>query len=57
MVKVPGKIEIANNLADTPLLKVDPDKIKRVFVNLLKNAIEAMPNVGKLTIDGKICRW
>ena len=34
-------------------MKADPDKIKRVFINLIKNAIDAMPNGGKLTIDGK----
>ncbi|HUK85614.1 MAG TPA: ATP-binding protein, partial [Candidatus Acidoferrum sp.] len=50
---VPEKVEILNNVADEPLIKVDPDKIKRVFINLIKNGIEAMPNVGKLTIDGK----
>jgi signal transduction histidine kinase len=32
---------------------VDLTKIKRVLINLIKNAIEAMPNVGKLTLYGK----
>ncbi len=53
ITNVPEKVEILNNVTDEPLIKVDPDKIKRVFINLIKNGIEAMPNVGKLTIDSK----
>ena len=45
------KIEIVNCLKETRNLKVDFDKIKSVFINLIKNAIDAMPTVGKLTID------
>ena len=51
MVNVPEKVEIVNHVTDKTLIKVDQDKIKRVFINLIKNGIEAMPNVGKLTID------
>ncbi len=54
MVQVPGKVKVVNNLLHKQVLKADPDKIKRVFVNLIKNAIDAMPNGGKLTIDGKV---
>ena len=53
MVQVPEKVEILNHLPNEPPLKVDPDKIKRVFINLIKNAIDAMPNGGKITIDSK----
>ena len=52
MVNVPEKVEIVNLIDDVDV-KVDDDKIKRVFINLIKNGIEAMPNVGKLTIDKK----
>ena len=54
MIQVPEKVQIVNNLLHRQVLKADPDKIKRVFVNLIKNALEAMPNGGKLTIDGKV---
>ncbi|WP_066635696.1 ATP-binding protein [Desulfolucanica intricata] len=33
-----------------PLVNLDRDQIKRVFTNLLKNAVEAMPNGGILNI-------
>jgi PAS domain S-box-containing protein len=50
---IPEKITVTNRLKDTPLLKLDPDKIKRVFINLIKNAVDAMPNGGKITINGR----
>ena len=53
MINVPDTIEVVNQLPEQPHLKVDLDKVKRIFINLIKNAIEAMPNVGKLTVDGK----
>ena len=51
MINLPEKMELLNHVADQPRIKVDPDKIKRVFTNLIKNGIEAMSNVGKLTIN------
>jgi signal transduction histidine kinase len=53
MTQIPEKVKIVNRLRDTPNLKVDSDKLKRVFINLIKNALDAMPNGGKLTIAGK----
>jgi len=53
LLDLPEKIEIQNHLEDEPTFKVDSDKIKRVFINLIKNAIDAMPNGGKIIIDGK----
>ena len=53
IINVPEKIEVLNQLPDEPQIKVDSNKIKRVFMNLVKNAVEAMSDVGKLTIDGK----
>ena len=54
MVQVPENVEIVNNLLHNKILTADPHKIKRVFINLIKNAIDAMPNGGKLTIDAKL---
>jgi two-component system, sporulation sensor kinase E len=35
-------------------LFVDVSKIDRVFINVIKNSFDAMPNGGQLTIDGKV---
>jgi PAS domain S-box-containing protein len=53
ILKLPENIRIQNNLSEEPTVMVDVDRIKRVFINLLKNAIEAMPNGGKITVEGK----
>ena len=53
MMNMPEKVEILNHVQDELHLKVDSDKIKRVFINLIKNAVDAMPNGGKITIDSK----
>ncbi len=36
-----------------PTLIIDKNKIERVFINLVKNAIEAMPNGGTVAINSK----
>lgn len=51
ILDISEKIEISNRLNDAPTVKIDADKIKRVFINLIKNAIDAMPNGGKIAID------
>jgi PAS domain S-box-containing protein len=43
------KLDFGENL---PLVSVDPEKIKQVFLNLCKNAVEAMPTGGLLTLRG-----
>ena len=53
LLNIPEKIKIQNNLNDEPTVKVDADKIKRVFINLIKNALDVMPNGGKITIHSK----
>jgi PAS domain S-box-containing protein len=51
-LKVPKKIVIADKTTDDPII-VDKDKMKRVFVNIIKNAVAAMPKGGKLTISSR----
>jgi signal transduction histidine kinase len=53
MTQIPRKVKILNRLTNEPSLKIDPDKMERVFINLIKNAFDAMPNGGTVTIKSK----
>jgi PAS domain S-box-containing protein len=53
LIKLPEKIQLTDATKDKPVIKVDTGKINRVFVNLIKNASDAMPNGGTLTITSK----
>jgi signal transduction histidine kinase len=50
---VPEKIEVVDATKDKPLVKADTEKIRRVFVNLIKNAFDAMPEGGALTVRSR----
>jgi len=46
-------ITIQKRLGDLPLeLKIDKEQIRQVFLNIMLNSIEAMPNGGDLEIEG-----
>ena len=49
-VDVPENIRVVDLTESQPRMRVDVDKLKRVFVNLIKNAVDAMPEGGTLTI-------
>lgn len=53
LVKIPKKVQVLDLTRDKPKIKVDVEKMKRVLVNIIKNAIEAMPKGGKLTIRSR----
>jgi PAS domain S-box-containing protein len=53
LIEIPKRIKIADATQDTPIFKADTGKINRVFVNLIKNAIDAMPEKGTLTITSR----
>jgi signal transduction histidine kinase/CheY-like chemotaxis protein len=47
-----GRISVETHLApDLPALQVIPDQLAQVFLNIVINAIEAMPDGGRLTIN------
>ncbi|MBI4057632.1 MAG: HAMP domain-containing protein [Elusimicrobia bacterium] len=47
-------IEVESNLQpDVPLLEVDRDQIKQVFLNIFLNACQAMPTSGRLSVETK----
>jgi len=52
-VKVPESIRLVDFTKNKPKITVDAEKMKRVFINLIQNAIDAMPKGGTLTIIGR----
>ena len=53
MVRAPANVRVVNSIENIPKIMVDKDKIKRVFVNVIGNAFEAMPEGGTLTIANR----
>ena len=53
LIEVPENIKIADETEDTPKFKADTGKMSRVFVNIIKNAFEAMPQGGTFTITSR----
>ncbi len=49
-VIIPEKIEVITKLEEIPLMLLDGEQIQRVFQNMILNAVQAMPEGGKLTI-------
>ncbi len=48
---VPDNIVVQTELADDlPQISIDPEQIQQVFLNIIKNAVQAMPKGGKLYI-------
>jgi PAS domain S-box-containing protein len=53
LIEVPDNVKIVDLTYHEPTLRVDVEKLKRAFVNLVKNAVDAMPEGGTLTIEAK----
>lgn len=53
LAKVPKKIKVTCSTKQCPMMKADVEKMKRVFVNIIKNAVDAMPSGGRLGIKSK----
>jgi len=51
IVGVPDKVKLIDKTNDEPKMMVDTTKIVRCFVNLIKNAIDAMPEGGTLEVQ------
>lgn len=52
-IDVPENIRVRDLTLDEPEIEVDTQMMKRVVINLVKNAIDAMPSGGSLTIKSK----
>ena len=50
-IKVPERIQILNHVDEKVWIWINADKMMRVFINLLKNAVEAMPKNGTIEIS------
>lgn len=51
---IPSSVSVNRDFQPSlPTLSVDPDQLNRVLVNIMKNAIEAMPSGGKISIFAK----
>ena len=49
-MRIPANIEVVDKTTAQPLLRLDNDRLERAFVGIIKNAFDAMPDGGKLTI-------
>jgi signal transduction histidine kinase len=56
MIQVPDRIQIVNHVHEETWIWVNADKMTRVFINLIKNAIDAMPEKGTLEITSRQTR-
>jgi signal transduction histidine kinase len=57
MIVVPSTIKtIVSVQKDLPQLIIDSTLIKRILINLIQNAVQAMPNGGKLAVIATIQR-
>jgi len=53
-IDVPGNINVTNTTLDELVIEVDAQMMKRVLINLLKNAVDAMPSGGDIRITGEL---
>jgi signal transduction histidine kinase len=52
-VKIPKRIRVVNSTKNEPKMVADAEKMRRILINLIENAIDAMPKRGKLTIESR----
>ena len=53
LVEVPENVQVLDLTQSEPKIKMDVEQMKRVFDNLIKNAVDAMPIGGKLAITSR----
>ncbi len=50
---IPSEVKVSNN-AEPMILRLDRIKTRRVLDNLIRNAVEAMPEGGAISIEGRV---
>jgi signal transduction histidine kinase len=53
LLEIPRNVQVLDLTGNKPKIRVDVEKVRRVFVNLIRNAVEAMPKGGKITIKSR----
>jgi PAS domain S-box-containing protein len=53
LVRIPRRVRVVDLAKNAPPISVDVEKVKRAFVNVIKNAVDAMPKGGTLTIRSR----
>jgi len=53
LVEIPKNIQVVNSTLSKLKMMVDVEKLKRALVNIIKNAVDAMPKGGTLTIESR----
>lgn len=53
-IDVPENVKVADTTLDEPVIEVDVQMMKRVLINLITNAVDAMPSGGEITITGEL---
>ncbi len=53
IVSLPNTIKLSINIKDAEKIRTDPMLLQRAITNLVTNAIQAMPDGGKLEINGQ----
>ncbi len=54
MINIPQNVSVAKSVEDMPELSIDEVKLKRVCINIIKNALDSMPQGGHLTIKSRV---
>jgi PAS domain S-box-containing protein len=53
LLEIPRNVQVLDLTGNKPKIRVDVEKVRRVFVNLIRNAVEAMPKGGKIIIKSR----